>query len=57
MGELKKRKNVVFKKWIKKKCIILRGMDNVIYSNVLDYFLFEIGLFYIIKIKIRELIM
>lgn len=57
MGELKKRKNVVFKKWIKKKCIILRGMDDVIYSNVLDYFLFEIGLFYIIKIKIIKLIM
>lgn len=57
MGELKKRKNAPSKKWIKKKRTTLRGMDDVIYSNALDYSLPETGLFYIIKTKIRELIM
>lgn len=57
MGELKKRKNAASKKWIKKKRTTLRGMDDVIYSNALDYSSPETGLFYIIKTKIRELIM
>lgn len=57
MRELKKRKNAASKKWIKKKRTTLRGMDDVIYSNALDYSSPETGLFYIIKTKIRKLIM
>lgn len=53
MGELKKRKNAASKKWIKKKRTTLRGMDDVIYSNALDYSSPET----IIKTKIRKLIM